>query len=330
MRVAGERVADGRRVALAHAPAWRAARELTLVADRRGRAGRRLRARSPADRSGSPSPLPGPAAAVDGLAATAARARASSSPPGSPTRRRAAGRSPAGRVRLVAGRGRPRTSPSCAASTSSWPATAIRGSRPSDPRLIAIAGERAAWNGRVARQLGARHALRSPDRRTAAAGRGRLCRPRRRPRPVRAPRPRRASAPGRPRVTATGRRGLAIIGGGKIGEALLSGLVRRGGPDGILVCERSPERAAQLAERYGVPAVDLAERRGPRAGAAARGQAAGHRRAARPAGRRGRRRGTSWCRSPPACPRRGSRRRCPPASPSSGSCPTPRRWSTRA
>jgi pyrroline-5-carboxylate reductase len=60
-------------------------------------------------------------------------------------------------------------------------------------------------------------------------------------------------------VSAGGRRGLAIIGGGKIGEALLSGLVRRGGPDGILVCERSPERAAQLAERYGIPALDLAE-----------------------------------------------------------------------
>jgi pyrroline-5-carboxylate reductase len=60
-------------------------------------------------------------------------------------------------------------------------------------------------------------------------------------------------------VTASGRRGLAIIGGGKIGEALLSGLVRRGGPDGILVCERSPERAAQLAGRYGVPAVDLSD-----------------------------------------------------------------------
>jgi pyrroline-5-carboxylate reductase len=58
-------------------------------------------------------------------------------------------------------------------------------------------------------------------------------------------------------VTAGGRRGLAVIGGGKIGEALLSGLVRRGGADGILVCERSPERAAQLTARYGVPAVDL-------------------------------------------------------------------------
>src|SRR4051812_46315465 len=60
-------------------------------------------------------------------------------------------------------------------------------------------------------------------------------------------------------MTASGRRGLAIIGGGKIGEALLSGLVRRGGPDGIVVCERSPERAAQLAERYGVPVQGLAE-----------------------------------------------------------------------
>ena len=60
-------------------------------------------------------------------------------------------------------------------------------------------------------------------------------------------------------MTATGRRGLAIIGGGKIGEALLSGLVRRGGPDGIVVCERSAERAAALATRYGVAALDLAE-----------------------------------------------------------------------
>jgi pyrroline-5-carboxylate reductase len=52
---------------------------------------------------------------------------------------------------------------------------------------------------------------------------------------------------------------LAIIGGGKIGEALLSGLIRRGGREGLVVCERSPERAAQLQERHGVPAVDLAE-----------------------------------------------------------------------
>ena len=59
----------------------------------------------------------------------------------------------------------------------------------------------------------------------------------------------------------TGR--LAIIGGGKIGEALLSGLLRRGtgddGPGGIAVCERSPDRAAQLHERYGVATPSLAE-----------------------------------------------------------------------
>ena len=56
-----------------------------------------------------------------------------------------------------------------------------------------------------------------------------------------------------------GRSGLAIIGGGKIGEALLSGLVRRGGPEGIVVCERHPERAAELTSRYGVPVLELAE-----------------------------------------------------------------------
>jgi pyrroline-5-carboxylate reductase len=63
-------------------------------------------------------------------------------------------------------------------------------------------------------------------------------------------------------VTGAARSGLAIIGGGKIGEALLSGLLRRSGTDGpgeLLICERSPQRAAELHERYGVPAVDLAE-----------------------------------------------------------------------
>ena len=52
--------------------------------------------------------------------------------------------------------------------------------------------------------------------------------------------------------------GLAIIGGGKIGEALLAGLVRQAGPAGIVVCERSEARAAQLAGRYGIGARDLA------------------------------------------------------------------------
>jgi pyrroline-5-carboxylate reductase len=57
----------------------------------------------------------------------------------------------------------------------------------------------------------------------------------------------------------TARGGLAIIGGGKIGEALLSGLLRRGGAEGLVVCERSSQRAAELTERYGVPALGLRE-----------------------------------------------------------------------
>ncbi|MQA33093.1 pyrroline-5-carboxylate reductase [Modestobacter roseus] len=56
------------------------------------------------------------------------------------------------------------------------------------------------------------------------------------------------------------RRGLAVVGGGKIGEALLAGLVRQAGSGaGIWVVERSPQRAAELAARYGVGTVDLAE-----------------------------------------------------------------------
>ncbi|MGY1749121.1 pyrroline-5-carboxylate reductase [Modestobacter sp. SYSU DS0511] len=56
------------------------------------------------------------------------------------------------------------------------------------------------------------------------------------------------------------RHGLAVVGGGKIGEALLAGLVRQAGSgDGIRVVERSPERAAELTARYGVDALDLAE-----------------------------------------------------------------------
>ncbi len=64
-------------------------------------------------------------------------------------------------------------------------------------------------------------------------------------------------------MTATGRRGLAIIGGGKIGEALLAGLIRQAGtagagPGDIVVVERSPQRATELTARYGVAAEDLA------------------------------------------------------------------------
>ncbi|GAB3355075.1 pyrroline-5-carboxylate reductase [Modestobacter lapidis] len=64
-------------------------------------------------------------------------------------------------------------------------------------------------------------------------------------------------------MTTGGRSGLAIVGGGKIGEALLAGLVRQAdasgpGPGDIVVVERSGQRAAELTDRYGVAAADLA------------------------------------------------------------------------
>jgi pyrroline-5-carboxylate reductase len=53
---------------------------------------------------------------------------------------------------------------------------------------------------------------------------------------------------------------LAIIGGGKIGEALLSGLLRKSaGPEDILVVEHYPERVRYLTERYGIRVVQVAE-----------------------------------------------------------------------
>ena len=46
---------------------------------------------------------------------------------------------------------------------------------------------------------------------------------------------------------------VAVIGAGKIGEVLLSGLLRSGWPaDRLLATARRPERAAELAERYGI------------------------------------------------------------------------------
>ncbi|HEY2724193.1 MAG TPA: pyrroline-5-carboxylate reductase [Pseudonocardiaceae bacterium] len=46
---------------------------------------------------------------------------------------------------------------------------------------------------------------------------------------------------------------VAVLGGGKMGEALLSGLLRAGHPvDALVVTERHPERALELRERYGV------------------------------------------------------------------------------
>ncbi len=53
---------------------------------------------------------------------------------------------------------------------------------------------------------------------------------------------------------------LAIFGGGKIGEALVSGLLRGERTIGeIVVCERHPERAAHLSKTYGVAALSLVD-----------------------------------------------------------------------
>jgi pyrroline-5-carboxylate reductase len=53
--------------------------------------------------------------------------------------------------------------------------------------------------------------------------------------------------------------GLAILGGGKIGEALLSGLLRgEYTPADVVVVEKHAERAGQLVATHGVKAVDVA------------------------------------------------------------------------
>ena len=50
---------------------------------------------------------------------------------------------------------------------------------------------------------------------------------------------------------------VAVIGAGKIGELVLSGLLRAGWPASqLLATSRRPERGAELAERYGVRVVD--------------------------------------------------------------------------
>jgi len=54
--------------------------------------------------------------------------------------------------------------------------------------------------------------------------------------------------------------GLAIIGGGKIGEALLSGLLRGSyQARDIRLVERYPERGRQLTEQYGITVLPVAE-----------------------------------------------------------------------
>ena len=96
---------------------------------------------------------------------------------------------------------------------------------------------------------------------------------------------------------------LAILGAGKIGEAMLAGLLGGGrSPDSLMFTERYPERVAELTQRYGVPGVETDE-------AAAsgrpdrRGQAAGHRTAAGDAGA-AITRASWWCRCARGCPPR--------------------------
>ena len=53
---------------------------------------------------------------------------------------------------------------------------------------------------------------------------------------------------------------IAVLGAGKIGEALLSGLLAAGSTTADLVfTERHPERAAELSGRLGVAAVGVVE-----------------------------------------------------------------------
>jgi len=54
---------------------------------------------------------------------------------------------------------------------------------------------------------------------------------------------------------------LAIVGGGKIGEALLSGLLRghEYRPESVVVVEKHLERAAELTTKHGVQVVSLAD-----------------------------------------------------------------------
>ena len=56
---------------------------------------------------------------------------------------------------------------------------------------------------------------------------------------------------------------VAVLGAGVMGETLLSGLLRAGWlPGDLVVTERRPERAAELAEKYGVEVTGNAEATG--------------------------------------------------------------------
>jgi len=56
---------------------------------------------------------------------------------------------------------------------------------------------------------------------------------------------------------------VAILGTGVMGETLLSGLLRAGWtPQDVVITERRPERAAELAEKYGVAVLENVEAAG--------------------------------------------------------------------
>ena len=129
-----------------------------------------------------------------------------------------------------------------------------------DPRLIEIALARATAYGRDGQPVRVPDAVRDPPGRAAAAGRRRADGsgvPALRSAVVRLPDAPAGRAAGQPDVlpAITGVEGLssrgdtlAILGGGKIGEALLAGLLRSGRfADDIVVSEKHPERAAYLS-----------------------------------------------------------------------------------
>jgi pyrroline-5-carboxylate reductase len=54
---------------------------------------------------------------------------------------------------------------------------------------------------------------------------------------------------------------IAVLGTGKMGEALLSGLLRSGvvAPAGVIAAVRRTDRAAQLHDAYGIEVLTAAE-----------------------------------------------------------------------
>ena len=140
-----------------------------------------------------------------------------------------------------------------------------------DPRLIEIGIERAKFYGKEQYELQMLYGIRPNEQRRLVAGRAHG---------AGVPALRRAVVrlPDAPAGRATGERdvlrplagfegigptwlrSLAILGGGKIGEALLTGLLRgERTPADIVVSEKHPERASYLASTYGVKTLDVAE-----------------------------------------------------------------------